>query len=148
MTSKFKKFYILATLEQADYHKGGIWYNSDLQFDEQFVLHLTNGCMKHISSKGYATLESIREYLEVSQISKVEVSAEDTKKLVDTLIYDGRVESITVDDETGYKASRIPMPKNGLTEVPCGICPLTHLCGKTSDINPQKCVYMKEWLNF
>jgi len=79
VTSKFKKFYIIADLDQADYHKGGIWYNSDLEFDEDFVKILTERCFEYIRKHGYATLESVREYINQIKVSKVEICSEDTK---------------------------------------------------------------------
>jgi len=153
VTSKFKKFYIIADLDQADYHKGGIWYNSDLEFDEDFVKILTERCFEYIRKHGYATLESVREYINQIKVSKVEICSEDTKKLINTLIYSGLVESLkntdpALEGEMTYKPSKHPMPKNGLTSVPCGICSITHLCGRTIDVTPQNCVYMKQWLEF
>ncbi|KAK5110518.1 hypothetical protein LTR62_005710 [Meristemomyces frigidus] len=35
---------------------------------------------------------------------------------------------------------------NGLTQVPCGSCPVFELCGSEGRISARSCVYFKEWL--
>lgn len=35
---------------------------------------------------------------------------------------------------------------NGLTEMPCGRCPVFDICSDTGPINPGNCVYFEQWL--
>lgn len=44
--------------------------------------------------------------------------------------------------------TRLVMPVNGLTLTPCGICAVKHHCGKTTQITPEKCVYLTQWTDF
>lgn len=129
VTSKINVFYILFELEPADTHKGGIWYDSNREFDRQFVNVLTQQCHAYIKQKGYATIDNIRIYIQQSNISKVEVQNDDVQKLVNALVYDGLVESFKnphVKGELCYKSTRLAMPTSGLTYTPCGICPVRY----------------------
>jgi len=37
-------------------------------------------------------------------------------------------------------------PGNGLTEVPCGRCPVFELCEEGGPVSPANCVYFDQWL--
>jgi len=60
----------------------------------------------------------------------VELRPEDVQAIINTLIYDGKVEEIKRQDPVKgqetylYKPTRLALPHNGLTEVPCGRCPV------------------------
>eukprot|EP01130_Rhizamoeba_saxonica_P018329 TRINITY_DN911_c0_g1_i2.p1 TRINITY_DN911_c0_g1~~TRINITY_DN911_c0_g1_i2.p1 ORF type:complete len:363 (-),score=69.03 TRINITY_DN911_c0_g1_i2:706-1794(-) len=149
--SKCKKFYILENLEPAAHHIGGIWYDANLEFDHEFVEVLTQQCFKLITERGYVSLEDVRLWIQESGISKVAVGDDDVRKLLDTLIFDGQVETFKNPHRAGeiaYKPTRIVLPPNGITLTPCGICPVFDICGPEGVITPSKCVYMNEWLNF
>uniref|UniRef100_A0A6B2LDP5 DNA-directed RNA polymerase III subunit RPC6 n=1 Tax=Arcella intermedia TaxID=1963864 RepID=A0A6B2LDP5_9EUKA len=148
ITNKIKVFYILYNLEPADRHVGGIWYDSNGDFDYYFFEILRKQCTLFIKEKGYATLQDIQTHIQNSGTSKVEVREEDCKKLLNTLIYDGKVEVFKIDkEEVGYKKIRHKLT-NGLTVVPCGVCPVFSSCGVVAEISPQKCDYMKKWLEW
>ncbi len=38
-------------------------------------------------------------------------------------------------------------PSNGLTEAPCGRCPVFELCEEGGPVSPQNCVYFPQWLD-
>ncbi|KAJ9150385.1 DNA-directed RNA polymerase III subunit RPC6 [Pleurostoma richardsiae] len=105
------------------------------------------------------------------------LSTADIQQLVDVLVYDGVVEPILVGKRKGYrvvKAAQLdptPMtqlfqdvegvgdmslkpremgagtPENGLTEVPCGRCPVFDLCEEGGPVSPVNCVYFQRWLD-
>jgi len=81
----------------------------------------------------------------------VQIKSEDMKQLLETLKYDGDIESFKNPHKPGelaFRATRIPLPSNGLMKVPCGNCPVFSLCGEEGLITPEKCIYMNEWLDF
>ncbi len=63
---------------------------------------------------------------------QVELSVEDIETILDTLIYDGKVERSIVaggasDTETGVKLYRAVTPlitSSGIMRIPCGVCPV------------------------
>jgi DNA-directed RNA polymerase III subunit RPC6 len=154
--AKTKRYYILFHLEPALEHQGGVGYGPDLEFDRYFVDTLNEECYQFIVTKGFTSLEDIRLYIKESGISHVELQLDDVQKLVDTLIYDGKVEEMRNPNLGAstkrpsapilYRASRVALPFNGLSAVPCGRCPVFDLCGPTGDVTPANCIYLTEWL--
>ena len=49
-------------------------------------------------------------------------------------------------DEEDSEEAEAMKRGNGLTEAPCGRCPVIDLCGKGGAINAASCVYYTEWL--
>jgi len=156
--AKNKRYYILFHLDPALEHQGGVGYGPDLEFDRDFVDTLSEQCHQFIVSQGFASLEAIRTYIKETGISHVELQSDDVQKLVDTLIYDGKVEEMKnpnlATQKKGvqvstvlYRSSRIHIPFNGLSATPCGRCPVFDLCGDSGDITPATCTYLTEWLS-
>jgi len=150
ISMKNKRLYILYELEPAEHHVGDIWYNSEGDFDEAFVQILIQAVSRHMKTVQYVSLEQVRQYLTSTGIVKNNPLREHhIKTIMNTLMYDGLVESfINPNGETNYKMTRLLMPVNGLTLTPCGICAVKHLCGKTTQITPEKCVYLTQWIDF
>lgn len=101
----------------------------------------------------------------------------DIQQLVDVLTYDGLIEPVRVNRRRkGYRVSRaakqdtVPFHKrqkereqgigldrplvagaeplsNGLTEAPCGRCPVFELCEEGGPVSPSNCVYFAQWLD-
>lgn len=88
------------------------------------------------------------------------MSENDVECILNTLIYDGLVNLSTIDGEKMYSLDTTGLQFNGLMVPPCGmtntvvfsdfegICPVAHLCGKTREIQPKTCKYLKQWLEF
>jgi DNA-directed RNA polymerase III subunit RPC6 len=151
ITMKSKRLYILYDLEPAEYHVGDIWYNDDGEFDESFVKVVLQTVSNHMRTVNYASLESVRAYLASTNIilQSAQLRESHIKTIMNTLIYEGFVESFTTPQgETNYKMTRQTIPVNGLTLTPCGICPVKHHCGKTSQVTPEKCIYLTQWIDF
>jgi DNA-directed RNA polymerase III subunit RPC6 len=104
--------------------------------------------------RGYPTLAELTLFIESSPITSTTLTADDIAALLDVLIYDRRVESIlSGPDGVAYKAVRKPVVgedaaerANGLTEAPCGRCPVFELCEEGGPVGPSTCVYFQEWL--
>ena len=63
----------------------------------------------------------------------MQLSVEDIETILDTLIYDGKVECSVVaggEDSTGqvklYRAVMTLVPTTGLMRTPCGVCPVSN----------------------
>ena len=76
----------------------------------------------------------------IISISKVQLSIEDIETILDTLIYDGKVErSIVATGASGdgsqtklYRAVAPLIQPTGLMRVPCGVCPVSSVCHITT----------------
>lgn len=96
-----------------------------------------------------------------SGISKIELSLEDIETILNTLVYDGKVEksisakgissSSSSEQVTMYRAVNPVLEAekgSSLIRIPCGVCPIIDNCHIDGLVSPQNCAYMKEWLEF
>lgn len=59
-------------------------------------------------------------------ILQVQLSEDDIKTILDTLLYDGKVERIlNASGEYLYLAMESYLPPPGIVRMPCGICPVS-----------------------
>ena len=99
---------------------------------------------------GYPTVSEITRAINASGISPVMLKEADMRHLLDVLCYDGRLQP-TVDGR-GYKATRYRIGEeekavhNGLTETPCGRCPVADICEEGGPVNAETCEYFQHWL--
>ncbi|XP_011504352.1 PREDICTED: probable DNA-directed RNA polymerase III subunit RPC6 [Ceratosolen solmsi marchali] len=159
-----KKVYMLYNLEPDRSVTGGAWYQ-DQDFEAEFVDVLNQQCYRFLeqkrdSTKDYlngpiaeknATFASSKEvwkFISDLGISKVKLSIEDLEMILNTLIYDGKVEKmISSDGSNFYRAIRPLLDSSGLVKSPCGICPVRKNCCDFGDVTPIKCQYITEWLD-
>ncbi|XP_059561438.1 DNA-directed RNA polymerase III subunit RPC6 isoform X4 [Myotis daubentonii] len=134
-----KKVYMLYNLQPDRSVTGGAWY-SDQDFESEFVEVLNQQCFKFLQTK-------------------VELSMEDIETILNTLIYDGKVEMTIIAAKEGtvgsvdghmklYRAVNPIIPPTGLVRTPCGLCPVFDDCHEGGEISPSNCIYMTEWLEF
>ncbi|XP_013783845.1 DNA-directed RNA polymerase III subunit RPC6-like isoform X1 [Limulus polyphemus] len=169
-----KKVYMLYNLEPDRSITGGAWY-SDQDFESEFVEVLNQQCFKFLQQKlmtareatndpisernaSYASSKDIWKFINELGISKVTLSAEDIEAILDTLIYDGKVEKTIVASQvtsgsTGgmtrlYRAVEPLIESTGLMRLPCGVCPVMEECQEGGAISPSNCLYMKQWLDY
>lgn len=112
----------------------------------------------------YPTAESIHSFLISTRVLRGgkanSLTVGEVQNVINILVWDGKLESIN----GGYRTVRGVEPQrpgqdeedidgaeamrrgNGLTEAPCGRCPVLDLCGKGSLISPTTCVYYGDWL--
>ncbi|KAL2154637.1 hypothetical protein VTH82DRAFT_3313 [Thermothelomyces myriococcoides] len=126
--------------------------------------------------KHYPTVAEIAKFIHDTGITNNTTLGEaDIQQLVDVLMYDGLVEPVRVGRRRGYRVARaakqdtVPFHKrqkereagigldrplvqgaeplsNGLTEAPCGRCPVFDLCEEGGPVSPSNCVYFLQWL--
>ncbi|XP_043368087.1 DNA-directed RNA polymerase III subunit RPC6 isoform X2 [Dermochelys coriacea] len=134
-----KKVYMLYNLQPDRSVTGGAWY-SDQDFESEFVEVLNQQCCKFLQTK-------------------VELSMEDIETILNTLIYDGKVEMTIIAAKEGtvgsvdghmklYRSVNPIIQPTGLIRTPCGLCPVFDDCHEGGEISPSNCIYMAEWLEF
>ncbi|KAF7240492.1 DNA-directed RNA polymerase III subunit RPC6, partial [Varanus komodoensis] len=170
-----KKVYMLYNLQPDRSVTGGAWY-SDQDFESEFVEVLNQQCFKFLQTKAEAARDSkqspmiqrnssfassheVWKYISELGISKVELSMEDIETILNTLIYDGKVEMtiIVAKEATAgsvdghlklYRSVNPIIQPTGLVRTPCGLCPVFDDCHEGGEISPSNCIYMTEWLEF
>lgn len=97
--------------------------------------------------KGYPTISEITKAINASELSGVVMKSSEMQQLVDILCWDGRLEKIR--GGKAYRAVRVlGGGENGLTEAPCGRCPVLDLCDEDGPVTARTCEYFQEWLQF
>jgi DNA-directed RNA polymerase III subunit RPC6 len=157
-----RKVYMLYDLEPSREITGGAWY-TEQEFDTEFINILCEQCVNFIYSKDRVTLEEVSEFIISSKLSHIVLSTDDVLQIVNTLVYDGKVdvtEDESHDDGMGaadedfkpikyYSKALIPIPEgNAYTNIPCGVCPVINECRPDGLINPTTCEYMTAWLEY
>ncbi|XP_071524620.1 DNA-directed RNA polymerase III subunit RPC6 isoform X1 [Panulirus ornatus] len=163
-----KKTYLLYNLEPDRSLTGGAWY-SDQHFDSEFVDILNQQCWRFLEQRtvrarqvaggpiavrnaSYVASKEVLKHITELGITKVELSMEDIETILETLVFDGKVErSLATEGAQGvrlYRAVTSFLPTPSLMTVPCGVCPLINECDDVGNVTPVKCRYMKEWLEW
>jgi DNA-directed RNA polymerase III subunit RPC6 len=157
VVSKSKKLYMVFDMVPAKEITGGPWY-SDQEFDHDFVNALGEIIVNIVQKGNIVGLQDIAHKVRISGVSKVDLSLEELELVVNTLIYDYRLEEVsnsTVGSLQGipkrYKVTTSPAEENSVTNsylsgIPCGACPVLALCSDHSVISPRTCEYYKQWL--
>ncbi|XP_063426527.1 DNA-directed RNA polymerase III subunit RPC6-like [Mytilus trossulus] len=167
-----KKVYMLYDLEPAQSVTGGAWY-SDQDFESEFVEVLNQQCFKFLEQKAaiardtkndpmaqrnasFTPLQDIWKFISELGISKVQLTKEDIETILNTLIFDGKLECTIVASAGGsgdagrsklYRAINPLVETTGLMRMPCGSCPVFDKCYEGGAVSPTTCIYMKEWLD-
>ncbi|KAK4289934.1 hypothetical protein Pmani_012264 [Petrolisthes manimaculis] len=169
-----KKSYLLYELEPDRSLTGGAWY-SDQQFDSEFVDILNQQCCRFLEDKlstarqvaggpmavcntSYVSSKDVLKHITAIGITKVRLTIEDIETILETLVYDGKVErsiggaGASVGGEDGgvvklYRIVSSLLPTPNIITIPCGVCPLIKECYHVGNVTAVKCRYMKEWLN-
>eukprot|EP00210_Caulerpa_lentillifera_P002088 g2003.t1 len=134
--NKTRKMYIVFNLEPAEHLTGGAWY-TDSEKDTEFIEVLREACYKKISHSGTATLSEIFNFIKSKALSRVTLHENNVKSVVDTLVYEGRIDEVQNDEGTYYRPALLTLPDSSpLTAVPCGVCPLFHDCKPGGLVSP------------
>jgi DNA-directed RNA polymerase III subunit RPC6 len=154
---------LIKTVKSADAGKKKVYMLYHLELPRKFdftperVQFLSGRCKDYIAVKRGVHIEEIATHLKSSGgmpediMGKIEFTTEDVQALVDCLVYDGEVEEFIDPRKPGrntlaYKINKLQMPLNGLTEIPCGRCPVFDRCSDTGDVTPLTCEYYTQWL--
>ncbi|KAK5162740.1 34-kDa subunit of RNA polymerase III (C) [Saxophila tyrrhenica] len=111
----------------------------------------------------YPTASSIHKFIISANVLRAAKSAsltvDEVQKVINILVWDEKLEPIS----GGYRTARGVKYKepgveedeavtaeskrgNGLTEAPCGRCPVIDICGNGGPVNAGNCPYFTEWL--
>ena len=71
---------------------------------------------------------------------------EDIESILETLIYDNKIERIIKGDQKSFMANESFGQFPGFAELPCGVCPVAKHCSERGAVNPKSCIYMTDWL--
>ena len=99
---------------------------------------------------GYPTVSEITKAVNESGISDVVMKEAEMRQLMEILCWDNRL--LKVMGGKGFKTIRLGDGKdssktqNGLTEAPCGRCPVFDLCEESGPVNARTCTYFQDWL--
>jgi len=161
IAGKNKKVYMKYDIEPSKDITGGAWYNELSEFESDFIEELSKSCYQFILQKGHASADEIENYVRNSGISRIELRLDDVQMIIDSLIYDGKIEEFRDPRDRDvassflsgrrpvlFKPARIAIPRNGLTTTPCGLCPVAKECSDVGDVTPTKCIYLANWLDF
>lgn len=100
--AKNKKIYMLFNIEPHPEVSGDMWINTEAgEIDAPFIAQLNQQTLRYIQQKGYASTEEITAFIKKTGISKVEIKTENMQTIVDTLIFDGKVEHVEDPRATG-----------------------------------------------
>nr|CAD7202743.1 unnamed protein product [Timema douglasi] len=115
---------------------GGAWY-CDQDFEAEFVDVLNQQCYRYLQQKSenikdckggpiaarnisYASSKDVWKFISELGISKVQLSVEDIETILDTLLYDGKVErSVALDGSYLYRAIESLLAAPGIVRMPC-----------------------------
>ncbi|KAI9925728.1 hypothetical protein ASPWEDRAFT_42390 [Aspergillus wentii DTO 134E9] len=116
--------------------------------------------------QGYPTVAMITAAVNESGITPVRLGEESIIQLLEMLCYDNKL--IALNNGEFYKSVKNPeavkarqarkpegaddaeearkLVKNGMTEAPCGQCPVFKLCAPGGAVSPESCEYFDPWL--
>jgi DNA-directed RNA polymerase III subunit RPC6 len=112
-------------------------------------------------TRAYPTTEHIMNFIKTSaalrQSKADQITLAEVQSVIDILVWDDKLEKIGDGYRTVRGVSfRVPgmvqaddeedEVGNGLTQAPCGRCPVFDLCTSDGPVNPESCVYWAEWL--
>jgi len=112
-------------------------------------------------SKSYPTADSIHEFITTSNAireSKANsITIREVQEILNVLVWDEKLEKVGNGFRTVLGVKFRPpgsfdgdgiedIVGNGLTEAPCGRCPVFDLCAPGGPINAGNCVYFDQWL--
>ncbi|GAB1866150.1 DNA-directed RNA polymerase III subunit RPC6 [Camponotus japonicus] len=159
-----KKVYMLYNLEPDESITGGAWYQ-DQDFETEFVDVLNQQCYRFLEQKKektkncnigpiaarnmtFASSKDVWKFISDLGISKVKLSVTNIEMILNTLVYDGKVERILAGDGSNlYRAIEPLVISPGLIRTPCGLCPVRKHCFDDGPVTPIKCQYIREWLD-
>ena len=162
-----KKVYMIYDLEPDPSVTGGAWY-TEQDFESEFVEVLNQQCYRYLYDKleksreckdgplaarnmSLSTSKEVLQFISDLGISKIQLKKEDIESILNTLVFDGKVEKSTTtrdgEDIRLYRAIESLLPTTGLVKIPCGVCPVAKNCSDIGSITPNKCTYITEWMS-
>lgn len=190
VTASKKKLYMLYGLEPDKSVTGGAWY-SGTEFESEYVQVLHEQCYQFVKRRlvspddgkdfpaardsSLVSSVEVKDYIDNLRISTVKLTLQDIEMVLETIVFDGLIEKITVEkksdvtisgqkpdktctsesdeeSDTGnvtfyYRALTKLVDSSALMRVPCGQCPYIYECRPGSVISPEKCQYFERWFS-
>ncbi|KAI9772347.1 MAG: 34-kDa subunit of RNA polymerase III (C) [Candelina submexicana] len=105
--------------------------------------------------RDYPEVKELTKWINKSGVASVTLAEVDVTQLLDVMGYDGRIDKVFTGSlgGPGYRTRRQAHPKpeeyagTGLTESPCGVCPVFNLCEEGGPVSASNCKYFEEWLD-
>lgn len=188
VTASKKKLYMLYGLEPDKSVTGGAWY-SGTEFESEYVQVLHEQCYQFVKRRllnsdsgkefpdaresSLVSSADVKDFIDNSKISNVRLTLQDIEMVLETIVFDGLIEKITVErkpdvsisvqksektctsesdeeSETSnvtfyYRALTKLVSSSTLMRVPCGQCPYIYECRPNAVISPEKCQYLERW---
>lgn len=85
--------YMLSELEPSRELTGGAWY-TESQFDAEFIDVLREATCQYISRQKDTTISEIAAFIKSKGLAKVALQDCDVESIVQTLVFDGRVDQV------------------------------------------------------
>jgi DNA-directed RNA polymerase III subunit RPC6 len=101
VTAKTKKLYMLYDLVPAKEITGGPWYTEG-EFDHEFIAELRNFiimCVRRMNRGQGVSIQQISDKMVQANVSRVQLSLEEVRQLVQTLLHDYVIEERGVTDD-------------------------------------------------
>lgn len=151
---KNKKVWMLHNMMPSTEVTGGAWFNDSQELDVAFINTLRFTALDCIGTKGFASVADVHTFIHASDVSKEDLAMADIQSIVDTLLYDGSIETIADGYMTSKSAPLYKVNKAGTadatvihyTQVPCASCPVFNSCKPGGIISPETCEYLNQWL--
>ncbi|XP_015782465.1 DNA-directed RNA polymerase III subunit RPC6 [Tetranychus urticae] len=162
-----KKVYMLYNVQPDDSVTGGTWYSNN-DFESEFVEILNSQCFKYLLRKAeiarsysspierkkssFVSSYEVLDYINETGISRVTLSKKDIEAILETLVFDGKVERTVSNDSSSsdtsdkmYRAINRTTTTTSLMRMPCGVCPVAKDCHLDGVISPIKCIYFNDF---
>jgi len=107
---------------------GGPWYSETQELDQEFIDVLYAAILKYLSQRSFSTVQDVATFVQQSGMSRETLRPDDIETLLNTLIYDAKVEAV-VPASTGsgvkyYRIRKLEPSGNTISSVPCCVCPV------------------------
>jgi len=102
---KTKKLYMSYDLMPTREVSGGPWY-TDQEFDHEFVEHISTFVERLVESQQHLPLDEIHRVIKGANVSNVELSVDDIRLVVETLLADAKLEEMRFAGATHYKIAK------------------------------------------
>lgn len=124
------------------------WGKSSETYPNDIILRRTNACLS--SAELAASINQMG-------IATITLTDRDIESILDTLIYDGKIEKIVGNSSMRkeneaksnlYRSIKPLIESTPIVRNPCGICPVFNDCHDEGLITPSTCIYLTQSFHF
>lgn len=168
LNTKNKKVWIGFDIEPSQEVTGGVWC-SNQEYDNNLVSVFSDKCYEYISSHKTVTRKEILLFARCSNLTQSEMKEEDIQKILNILVFDGKIEPIFPETAITHAANKHSLlvskneailvnvkyqkckeykPKAIFDCIPCALCPVFNECKIENIVNPVECPHLKNFMQF